>query len=176
MKSGNRLILFATFVLVLVAGIVLGRLWGRLPERRAPSGASPSWLADQLDLSHDQRQKMDAIWADTRKELGQTMKERHDLEKQRDDAIVALLTPAQKAQYDRILQNFRDKRENLDRKRGAMIHDAETRSRALLNDQQARTWDEVNQRWRQRRQHGGRHGSPQGATRPASRPATQSNM
>jgi hypothetical protein len=172
MKGGNRLILFATFVLVLLAGIVLGRLWGRLPERRLAPDSSPSWLADQLNLTQEQRQKMDAIWAEARKELGDGMKARRDLEKQQADAIVALLTPAQKSDYDQIVQNFRDKREKLDRKRELMIHDAEVRSRALLNDRQAKTWDEVNQRWRQRHQHGGRHGS-QGTTRPSSQPATQ---
>jgi hypothetical protein len=176
MKSGNRLILFVTFVLVLLAGIVLGRLWGRLPERRAPSGAPPSWLADQLDLSQDQRQKMDAIWADTRKELGETMKGRRDLDKQREEAIVALLTPAQKTDYDRINQDFRRKREDLDQKRQAMIHEAETRSRALLNAEQAKAWDSVNQRWRERHQRGGRHGPPKGTTLPASRPAIQQDM
>jgi hypothetical protein len=173
MKSGNRLILFTTFLLMLLAGVVLGRLWGRLPERIGPAGSPPSWLADQLDLNHEQRQQMDAIWAETRKKMGDGMKARHDLDKQRDQAIVNLLTPAQKANYDRINQDFRRKRDDLDRKREAMIHDAEVRSRALLNAEQIKTWDTVTQQWRHRR--GGRRGPPS-ATRPTSRPTVEQDM
>jgi hypothetical protein len=105
--------------------------------------------------------------------MGDGMKARHDLDRRREQAILALLTPAQKADYDRVNQDFRHKREELDRKRGAIIHDAETRSRALLNAEQIKTWDSVTQQWRHRR--GGRRGPP-GTTRPASRPTVEHDM
>ncbi len=173
MKSGNRLILFTTFLLLMLAGVVLGRLWGRLPERIGPPDRPPSWLADQLDLSPEQRQQMDAIWADTRKQMGEGMKARHELDQQREQSIVALLTPTQQGEYQRINEEFRRKRSELDRKREALIHQAEERSRALLNPDQLKAWESVTQQWRRR--HGPRRG-PARTTQPSSRPAVEPEM
>jgi Spy/CpxP family protein refolding chaperone len=170
MKIGSRLILFTTFLLILIAGIVVGRVWQRLPPPLAPGAEGHSWLADQLDLNGEQRQRMDAIWAETRKAMAQSYQKRRALDQQRRQAIVGLLTPEQKAEYDRINQAFSKKRQDLDRQRADLIKQTEVRSRALLNARQRETWDKMNSRWQQRR-HRGQWRQRHGTTRPASRPA-----
>jgi hypothetical protein len=139
----SRQVVLVMAVLVLCAGVVVGRLSARLAseERPLPPGHSPSWLADQLDLSTDQRQQMDAIWANVHQQIGNNGEKRHDLERERDDAIRALLSDQQEAAYQAIYEEYHEKRLEMDKTRDALIKSAEDKSRALLNDSQKARWD-----------------------------------
>jgi Spy/CpxP family protein refolding chaperone len=130
-------------VLVLCAGVVVGRLSMQLAATAPPPppGHPPSWLADQLDLTADQRQQMDAIWADVKQQIGSGWDKRHDLDHERDQAIQNLLTDQQKTAYQKIYDDYRSKRQEIDKTRDALIKSAEERSRALLNDSQQKRWD-----------------------------------
>ena len=141
MASRSKTILIATFVLVMSAGVVVGRLWTRLPAVSVGHDRSPSWLADQMNLSTEQRQQMDAIWSDTKQKIHATFDHQHELDHQRDAAVVALLTPQQKAAYDKIQADHTAGRAELDKQRDALVHDANDRSKALLSDEQKTRWD-----------------------------------
>jgi Spy/CpxP family protein refolding chaperone len=139
----SRQVFLITAVLVLCAGVVVGRLTARLSVEPSPpqAGHPPSWLADQLDLSAEQRQQMDAIWAAAITQMHNSGREQHDLDRQRDDAIRALLSSDQEMMYDEINDTYRSERQQLEKERDALIKSAEERSRALLTDAQKAKWD-----------------------------------
>ena len=110
----SRLALSVAAILVLSAGLVVGRLLA--PAARPPVHGR-GWFTDELDLSADQRKQMDAIWADARGQIGKTWDRRHDLDHKRDAAVRALLTPAQQAAYDQVWADYRAKRSALDQDR-----------------------------------------------------------
>jgi hypothetical protein len=143
----------SALVLVLGAGVVVGRLSVRLPELVHPPGHSPSWLAEQLNLSTQQHQQMDAIWDDVKQKLGSTWDKRHELDRQRDQAVQDLLTPAQRAAYQKIYDDYHNQRTALEKSRDALVSEAEERSRALLSDSQKARWDELTREWHSHRPH-----------------------
>ncbi|HSV15480.1 MAG TPA: Spy/CpxP family protein refolding chaperone [Tepidisphaeraceae bacterium] len=149
----TKSVIIAAFILVLSAGVVAGRLWARFPSPSAtPTGKQPSWLADQLDLTPEQRQQMDAIWANVKQQMDQKLERRHALDRERDQAIEDLLGPEQWQAYGRLIDEFRAKRAEIDKDRMNLIHDANDRSRALLSDVQKQRWDQMRQA---RHDHGG---------------------
>lgn len=159
--SGRQFAFVFTVVLVLAAGVVVGRLWTRLPLVAAPPppGQERSWIADQLNLTTDQRKQMDAIWAETKQKMAATFDQHHGLDHERDAAIRNLLNDEQKAAYDKIVAEYRAKRAQMDKQRDQLIHDAEERSRALLDASQQKQWDELTKLMHQ---HHGPHGPPGG--------------
>jgi hypothetical protein len=162
----SKLILLLSIALAMSAGVVVGRLWTRLPVAVAPAapGKQPSWVADQLGLSPAQSQQMDAIWADTRQKLGKLGDARHTADKQRDDALMALLSSDQRAQYQQITQDYHAKRAAMDKQREQCIHEADDRSRALLDDSQKQKYDELK---KARENHGHGPGTQRSTTAPA---------
>src|SRR3954463_2073788 len=100
--SRSKFVILTAFVLVLGAGMVAGRLWARLPVHTTPAGKQPSWLADQLNLTPEQRQQMDGIWANVEQQMDQKLERRHGLDRERDQAIEDLLGPEQWQAYGRL--------------------------------------------------------------------------
>jgi hypothetical protein len=148
----SNLILVSTAVLVMSAGVVVGRLSDRLSQRLAVDQPRPqpqpaaqqhshSWLVDQLNLTADQRLKMDAIWSDTRAQMEKTFQTRSDLDRQHDQAIHDLLTPQQRIAYEQINLGFHAQRDDLFKERTRIVRDANDRSRALLDENQQKQWD-----------------------------------
>jgi hypothetical protein len=150
----SNLVLASTAVLVLAAGLSVGRLTARLPLDRPLLGAGSadqrSWLADQLGLRPDQRQQMDAIWKQTWPQMEKTFEARRDLDKQRDQAIQALLDPQQRIAYQKTLDEFRARREDLFKQRNQLMQDANAQSRALLDEDQQKVWDVLTKQMRDR--------------------------
>jgi Spy/CpxP family protein refolding chaperone len=157
----KEMIFLSTLALVLCAGLAAGRLWGRWAETeiehsdhaksKMMSNERTSWLADQLNLSADQRQKMDSIWSDTRQKMEKMGEARRGLAADRDKSIVALLNPQQRTAYDKVYDDFRNRREQVDKDRQNLIDDATQRSKLLLDDNQKKEWDVLTRRMRERR-------------------------
>jgi len=137
--SRSKIILLATFVLVLSAGMVVGRLWATLPAMAVVHPATqPSqqpWWAAQLDLTASQRQQMDAIWAETKPKVEETFDRRRQLDRKREEAVEDLIGPQYPA-YEKIYDDYYAQRMEIDKERQKLIHDAEDRTKALLNDSQ----------------------------------------
>jgi Spy/CpxP family protein refolding chaperone len=137
--SRSKLILVATFVLVLSAGMVVGRLMAKLPTMAVSHATTqPSqqpWWAAQLDLTTSQRTQMDAIWADVKPKVDETFDRRRQLERKREEAVEDLLGPQYPA-YAKIFTDFYAQRADIDNDRQKLIHDAEDRTKALLSDTQ----------------------------------------
>ncbi len=132
-------------LLTLSAGMVLGWVWTPLQKIEAMTpgghGGGPRPGFDQRGLRADQQKQMDKIWGDTRQQMQKLFERRRDLDKQRDQQILALLDPSQRAAYDKINQNFRNEREDVDKQRESLLADANAQSRALLDPSQRDKWD-----------------------------------
>jgi len=151
MSHKKIVLLLLLTVLSMGAGLELGWVWSKYGP--AAHGAPPRPWFDQLELNADQQKQMDKIWNDARQQMHELFEHRHDLDKQRDQEMRALLTPAQSASFDKIEQEYRASRAQLDKQRDSLLSDANGRSRALLDPAQVQKWDILakdmqNRRWR----------------------------
>lgn len=161
MITRTKVILLVSFLLTFGAGTALGLLtsW---PEDRS-SGRSRLW--SDLNLTDEQREQMREIWSDV---MGRRRGERRALAKERDEAVVALLTEEQLPQYERIMQEYRRKMEELSRERQRRVQEAVERTKRILTPEQAEKYEELRKLRRERGR--GRRRRPRG-TRPGTRPA-----
>jgi len=145
--SHRKVLLLVLVVLVLGAGVTVGRLSARLPEETAPRRSSGSlpWVKEQLNLSTQQEQQMDQIWAEAKARMTKTFEDQQALDRQRTEEVNDLLTPDQRVKYQAVMDQFHAQREALDKQRGQLIHDAVLKSKELLNDEQKTKWDELTQ-------------------------------
>ena len=155
-------------VLMLSAGFVLGYLWA---QRSRPAPVRPDWMA-QLKLTPVQHQQFDAIWNPVHKKNEEVRDRRHQLGQERDQALRNLLSDAQKADFDKIEQDYQGRTGALDQEREKMIQDANQRSRALLTAEQKTTWDVLSKQQHEHHRHAG--ATQTSATHPASQPTESS--
>ena len=135
-------LIIAIFTVALGTGIVVG-----MGMTRAPAGPKPaprSWLVDKLQLSPEQSEKIKAVWSDN---LHDSWKRHSDsikqLRKDRDDALMALLSPEQKASYDKIVTHYNDQVTELNREQEAQFQAAASKTKDLLDDHQRQIYDEL---------------------------------
>jgi Spy/CpxP family protein refolding chaperone len=140
----RKFIFVVTSLLVLSAGLAVGRLTARMPGPFHIHESPRAWF-EQLGLTADQRQQMDAIWDQTRDKMQELTDRRHDLERERDREIHDLLSPQQQLAYDIIRQEYHRDRDEIDQDRMQLMQDADQRSRALLDDSQKARWDQLTQ-------------------------------
>jgi len=146
MSNRKNILILIMAILSLSAGMVVGWVWTPLAKVEAAAAApgirpAPRPWFEQLDLSTDQKAQMDKIWGDTRAQMQKMFQQRHDMDRQREQEIIALLNPEQRAAFDKINQQFNQQREETDNQRDALLADANARSRALLDDSQKEKWD-----------------------------------
>jgi cell division protein ZapA (FtsZ GTPase activity inhibitor) len=153
----STILLSIAAVLVLSAGVVVGRLWTRLPASVVvPPHADHDrgWFQDTLALTPDQRKNMDGIWADVKQQVDKINDRRHAIDKDRDAAIRALMTPEQLAAYDKIFADVHAKHSDLDKERETLFHSANDHSRALLTADQQVKWDAMQKDMHDHEHHG----------------------
>jgi Spy/CpxP family protein refolding chaperone len=166
----SNLVLLSTAAIVMGAGVMVGRVTAQYSHQDQhqhsfnPGGHGHNWIDDQLNLTSDQKQKMDAIWDQTRKKMQAIFDGRHTMESDRDQAILQLLTPDQRAEYQKINDQFHARRDEQFKERNKLIQEANEASRALLDDSQQKKWDALTKMMRER------HGPPGGFDQ---RPTTQ---
>jgi len=167
MSRFNRVKLFITsaFLLAMFAGVAVGMLGAKIPASREPR----SWLADELGLTPEQREQMQSIWQDISKNRQSDWERRQTIDKDRREAIVALLTPEQKTQYDKINQDFTQKIQDMAKQREAAFADAQERTKRILTADQRVKYEQLMQKRREEKSNRNerRHGGP--STDPAAR-------
>lgn len=169
----NGLIFITSLVLTLCAGIVLGAVWAKLPVVVAnpPTPApttkpGPGWVESQLHLRPEQKAKMDAIWSEVHQKMFKSFETRRSLEKERDDTCRALLSDEQRAQWDKIRDDYKVKISAASSSNGreTLFREADTKTREILDPDQQKIWDKMKE---QRDSHRGQ-GGPRGMNRPGS--------
>jgi Spy/CpxP family protein refolding chaperone len=149
-KTRIEILLIGLTVVALGAGVVAGVLASRLPAAQedgavAPPapGVEPTPLAQELGLSPDQQAQMRGIWETVRGRVHGSFEEAQRLQKQRDEALVALLNDEQKAKFQRIARDFADRFDKLSHERKTTFDEAVAKTRRLLNDEQRQKYDEI---------------------------------
>jgi hypothetical protein len=160
MKNSGRmqLLLIGLTVLALAAGVAAGMLASRGGGASSSSssvGGTPTTgttapviidrtpLVQELQLSPEQRDRMREIWEAVRGDVHETFSDAQRLQRQREDALVALLTDEQKAQFEKISKDYADQFAELTRKRDKVFQQAVERTRGLLNDEQRRRYEQI---------------------------------
>lgn len=139
----KQIIFIVTAVLVLVAGLAIGWVTAPYSPGFIFHRHHHSWVADQLNLTTQQHQQMDAIWEDIKQKRAEMSEHRRALSRERDQSILNLLSDQQRQAYDKINQDYHAKRDDLDKDWQSLVHGADQRSRALLDDSQKAKWDEL---------------------------------
>ena len=115
----SKLVVLVSFLAAFAAGLAVGVKWyPRLVPANTPSPTTRpdrrgGWLAAQLQLTPAQQEQMKKIWTDVprRWHAGGN----HQLFRERDEAIAALIPPESKARYDEIRKQLSEQRTVLDR-------------------------------------------------------------
>ena len=140
----TKLILTLVFVLTLSSGLVAGMLVSRVPAQSTAVVAAPrSPLAEALKLSDEQNEKMRKIWEGVRNNVDGCFTDAQTIQKQRDDAVLALLTPEQKSKYAGYQQECADALNALRVKRDTMFQQAVAETKKILTDSQNNKYDEI---------------------------------
>jgi len=143
-KTRIEILLIGLTVLALSAGVVAGMLASRMPGSEptaAPVDRTP--LVEELGLTPDQRDQMRQIWEGVRAKVHQTFEDAQQLQKQRDDTLVSLLTDEQKAKFQKISKDYAKRYDQLARTRELTFNQAVERTKALLSEQQKRKYEEI---------------------------------
>lgn len=163
--SRVKMILTIAFVLAMGAGVAVGMLSARIPQTRQPR----SWLGDELNLSPEQREQMRTIWQDVSKSRPRDWERRRALEKERNEAIVGLLTDEQKLKYEEINQQFAQRLQEQSQQREAAMQSAIERTKQILTPDQRVKYEQIMQERREKKErdrenrdssNGGSHRSP----------------
>jgi Spy/CpxP family protein refolding chaperone len=137
-----KLFIIACFLFAFGAGSVVG-VWasGRAGER---SRHGPPRLTQELGLTPEQTKKMQEIWSGVMRSVGPgDTDQRRVLRDERDAAVLALLTPQQKAAYDKLMQDYSQKMGQLAQERRRAFEAAVERTKQMLNDEQRHKYEDL---------------------------------
>lgn len=149
------------FILAMAAGGAIGLITARsltgasapgpVVEGDVPPSPGPrqsrdrrAWLAEELSLTPEQQMKMEEIWSGLARGGGREQFEQfRNLVRQRDDAIIALFTPEQKAEYERLMGDYDAKFEAHNAERDRAFQQAVDQTKAILTDEQRQRYEEL---------------------------------
>jgi Spy/CpxP family protein refolding chaperone len=145
-RTRIEFLLVGLTVLALSAGVVAGMLASRLPAGGTSTETpppSPMALSDELQLTPDQREQMRQIWEPVRSQVHARFTEADDLQRQRDQALVALLNDEQKAKFEKISKQFADKFAAINESREKTFQSAVDRTLAILDETQRAKYQSI---------------------------------
>ena len=151
MKTRVKMLVVGLTVLGISAGVLAGMLVSRLPgvtsaahpSAPMPPGGAPTPLVEELQLTPDQQDKMRTIWEGTRDQVHDCFDVAERLQKERDEAVAAIMTPEQKAQFEKIAKDYANRYSSLERKREETFEIAVEETRKLLTEEQRKKYDAV---------------------------------
>jgi len=150
----TRIIVVVCFCLAFAAGGAAGFAFSRFvlrPERR-------SHLADELNLTSEQSEKMRKIWSEVMGKLRQRRREKREaIRKERDEAVQNLLSEEQKEKYEEIMKRYAAQSESLSKEGKQAFEEAVSRTKELLTEPQRRKYEEMLKQRAEGRRRGGRH-------------------
>lgn len=144
-----KVYLALALIVAFLAGLATGRLRfvagdDSPSKERRESRNLGSRLSDELGLSGEQREKVLAIWSQAMRETPPPpIDELRAVEEERKSAIVALLSPDQKAEYDRKNAELDARVEQLHAPARAAYQRAWDKTRELLDEDQQKKLDEM---------------------------------
>jgi hypothetical protein len=138
----RKLLFFAVaaICLVFVSGVAVGVVGRRAFQPKK----FQSVLVEELDLTSDQRHRIQQIWSEVAEHHTPVpMSEIEKADAERWQAIDELLTPQQRSQYARIQQRFEDRMQGLDSGNRSRVAAAEEQTRQLLTPAQREKYERL---------------------------------
>jgi hypothetical protein len=141
------LVLVAVATLALGAGLAVGtlskRVIGQPVVEVSSGGGGADELSQELGLSADQRGQMQQIWEGVRNEAHDCQQKAQELQRQRDDAVFAMLSDEQKAKYTQLNTECVGKIGLLNSQREAAFDKAVVQTKSILNDSQKKVYEQL---------------------------------
>ena len=151
----TKVVVIIGFLVSFSAGLVVGMSVRRQPipivsnpepatkrERPTPPGPG-SFLASHLKLSRDQREVMDKIWSEPfGRGRWEQDKKRRQYRDERDEAIAALVRPAEYEKYDQVLKTYSERLAELDKEAKAAFDKAVENTKKILNPEQLQKYED----------------------------------
>jgi len=140
----TRIILLASFAVVFAAGVAVGLVADRSSRPRHGS----SWLAGELNLTPEQREKMREIWSqpDQGSAMRRHSESRREIRQWRDDAVQALLTEEQMVWHDQIMEEYELKLTELSEERRKAFEQKVARAKEILTEPQRKKYEDLLER------------------------------
>lgn len=158
-----QLMIISLFAVALSTGIVVGMTLTRNATVPQDNGVPHEGLAKELGLTPAQSDQMRDIWTEM---LKKHQDNRHQLQKERDDSIQAILSPEQKEKYGKIVEQYNQAVAESFREREEAWQSAVERTKAILTDDQRTKYEQLLKQGNRGWPFG--HGGPGGGTtRPA---------
>lgn len=136
------------FVVAMGSGMVIGVNLPRHGESAHPRGRS--WLADELKLTPQQREKMKTIWeqmlpggSDRESWQRRQSETRRRLYKERDEAIAALVPAEKKGEYEKVLARLDQQMTDMRREQEKAYQKTVEETKAILNPEQRAKYEEL---------------------------------
>jgi len=155
-KKRMEILLLIVAALAMSAGVVAGLLASRLPSTAGPQSTAATntitpppaasferTLADELGLRDDQREQMRQIWEGVREKVHGTFDDAQNLQKERDEALVALLNDEQRVKFAKISQDYANRFNALTKKRDATFDQAVAKTKNMLDPDQRAKYEEI---------------------------------
>jgi hypothetical protein len=109
----------------------------------APPASFERTLADELGLRYDQREAMREIWEGVRGKVHKSFEDAQSLQKERDEAMVALLNDEQRQKFARISKDYANRFDALTKNRDATFDQAVEKTKKILDDSQRLRYEEI---------------------------------
>ncbi len=149
----TKLLVIFGFCLALAAGVALGlRLQMPAVHPAAPAtgpSSRPShrgagWLSAELGLSAAQEEQLQKIWSETARRSGREQDElRRKCRRERDEAIAALIPPADQPQYQAVLEAYSHRMSELETEARAGFDRAVEATKRILTDPQLEKYEQL---------------------------------
>ncbi|HYG74067.1 MAG TPA: Spy/CpxP family protein refolding chaperone [Planctomycetota bacterium] len=153
MKS--RILFVICFLTAFGAGLLAGMLLKQPPAAQPQSDR----FLGELNLTPEQREKMKAIWTEAMKNNSWQMQReaREAAQKERDEAMRALITDEQRPRFEAIQSAYQAKIEELSQKSRKARDEAAEKTKAILNKEQRVKYEEITKRRREGKHQSGTH-------------------
>jgi Spy/CpxP family protein refolding chaperone len=138
MTAKATIVLLIAYALALAAGTTSGVLAQRL---WSPATVPP--LAEQLRLTPSQADTMRKLWEGVSNTADDCYNQAQTIERQRDQALVDLLTDEQKVKFAAVDKGYAKQFADLTARRQAAFQDALTKTKAMLNPEQRAEYEKI---------------------------------
>jgi Spy/CpxP family protein refolding chaperone len=148
----TKLVVIAGFLIAFSAGLAVGMFRREsqatpvtpVAAQTRPARPDRSWLVNELSLTPPQEEQMRQIWSATAQWGGrQTEERRRQFRKERDEAILALIPPADRPRYDAIQQTCAEQTAALDREWRNSFQTAVEKTKQMLTPEQREKYEAI---------------------------------
>lgn len=140
--TATRWLIVGLFIVAFAAGGAVA--WTLRPHSPRPSSRGGSFLLHELNLTAEQQKQMQGIWSNLGKDSWhQDAERRKVIQRQRDEAIRALIPADKKTLLDQILADYQKQMTDLGEQRRRNYEQAVEKTKAILTPEQRSKYEQI---------------------------------